>query len=99
MEACVLQQVRDRPLERRPVATHTYRLGGDHDPSVAASERGYEPVERNVVRGRRCSLLAADRNQVASEPHQPLGVLLEVCDQLRASTMPGQVSDVALQRR
>ena len=98
VEARVLHQVRDRPLERRPVATHAHRLGSDDDSRVAVRERGDEPVERDVVRGRRCRLLPADRDQVAGEPYQAVGVLLEVRDQLRRGAMPGQVGDVALQR-
>ena len=98
METRVLQQVGDRPLERRSVASYAHRLGNRDDLRVAVGERGNEPVERHIVRGRRCGILPANRDQVAGEPYQAVGALLEIGDQLRRGAMPGQVGDITLQR-
>ena len=89
----VLDEVRDRSLERRRLTAHGRRLDGQVD--VRRGERPRELVEPDLLVGRKRSLLAGEREQVVRKPCEPVGIGLEIVDQLRRRAVACQVRDVA----
>ncbi len=94
----VLEEIRKRTLERGPVAAHEDRFGRDGlDCWVGVSGGLRKLVELDFLCRRFGRLLAGQDEQVVGEAGKPLGILLQLRDELLGKAVPPQIRDVAAQ--